>query len=144
MTIALQLRHPAPGLLLHSDQGSSYASDEYEALLKEHRLIFNKSSKGNCWNNTVTEIFFLSLRMERVWQCQYASHSEVRHQPVHRRFLQSRASVLGFGLFVARGLKARLTVEEPSACRNNSTTTRNAKLRMSTQRSFQQFAASLF
>jgi len=34
------------------------------------------SKKGNCWNNAVTERFFLDLKMERVWRKEYANHAE--------------------------------------------------------------------
>ena len=40
------------------------------------------SRKGNCWadlefcHNAVMERFFLNLNMERVWQKDYANHSE--------------------------------------------------------------------
>ena len=34
------------------------------------------SRKGNCWDNAVMERFFLSLKMERVWQRDYANHTE--------------------------------------------------------------------
>lgn len=36
------------------------------------------SRKGNCWDNAVAERFFLNLKMERVWQCQYANHAEAK------------------------------------------------------------------
>ncbi len=34
------------------------------------------SRKGNCWDNAVMERFFLNLKMERVWQADYANHPE--------------------------------------------------------------------
>ena len=34
------------------------------------------SRKGNCWDNAVMERFFLNLKMERVWQNDYANHAE--------------------------------------------------------------------
>ena len=34
---------------------------------------------GNCWDNPVMERFFLSLKMERAWQRDYAHHSEAIH-----------------------------------------------------------------
>ena len=78
LTMALQQRRPAPGLVLHSDRGSQYASDEYQALLKQHHVVCSMSRKGNCWDNSVMERFFLNLKMERVWQRQYANHDEAR------------------------------------------------------------------
>ncbi len=55
---------------------TQYASTEYQVLLKKYGLIGSISRKGNCWDNAVMERFFLSLKMERVWQKDYASHSE--------------------------------------------------------------------
>ena len=34
------------------------------------------SRKGNCWDHAVMERFFLNLKMERVWQKDYANHAE--------------------------------------------------------------------
>ena len=78
LAMALQQRRPAPGLVLHSDRGSQYASDEYQALLKRHHVVCSMSRKGNCWDNSVMERFFLNLKMERVWQRRYANHDEAR------------------------------------------------------------------
>jgi putative transposase len=78
LTMALQQRRPARGLVLHSDRGSQYASDEYQAVLKQHHVVCSMSRKGNCWDNSVMERFFLNLKMERVWQRQYANHDEAR------------------------------------------------------------------
>jgi len=41
-------------------------------------FICNMSRKGNCWDNSIAERFFLDLKMERVWQRQYANHSEAK------------------------------------------------------------------
>jgi putative transposase len=71
-------RGPAPGLIVHSDRGSQYASDSYQTLLAEHGFICSMSRKGNCWDNAVAERFFLNLKMERVWQRDYANHAEAK------------------------------------------------------------------
>ena len=34
------------------------------------------SRKGNCWDNSVMERFFVNLKMERVWQKDYANPLE--------------------------------------------------------------------
>jgi transposase InsO family protein len=78
LAMALQQRRPQPGLILHSDRGSQYASDEYQALLTRHHVVCSMSRKGNCWDNAVMERFFLNLKMERVWRRQYANHNEAR------------------------------------------------------------------
>ena len=76
LLMAIQLRQPAPGLALHSDRGSQYASNEYQALLNKHGIVCSMSRRANCWDNAVMERFFLNLKMERVWQKEYANHAE--------------------------------------------------------------------
>jgi putative transposase len=76
LQLAIAQRQPAPGLIVHSDRGSQYASDAHQALLTKHSLVGSMSRKGNCWDNAVMERFFLNLKMERVWQRDYANHAE--------------------------------------------------------------------
>ncbi|USE39617.1 IS3 family transposase [Endozoicomonas sp. SCSIO W0465] len=58
-------RKPGSGVLHHSDQGSQYASLDYQAQLREYGMICSMSRKGNCWDNAVTERFFGSMKRER-------------------------------------------------------------------------------
>ena len=74
--IAICQRQPTTGLIMHSDRGSQYASHEYRELLDKHGLVGSMSRRGNCWDNSVMERFFLNLKMERVWRRQYANHDE--------------------------------------------------------------------
>jgi transposase InsO family protein len=73
---AIALRQPKPGLIVHTDRGSQYASQLHRDLLTRHQLVPSMSRKGNCWDNAVMERFFLNLKMERVWQRQYANPAE--------------------------------------------------------------------
>jgi transposase InsO family protein len=74
--MAIGCRNPTPGVLMHTDRGSQYASEAHTRLLAKHGLVPSMSRKGNCWDNAVTERFFLNLKMERVWQRQYANQGE--------------------------------------------------------------------
>lgn len=76
LQLAIAQRQPPPGLIVHSDRGSQYASALHQALLARHDLVGSMSRKGNCWDNAVMERFFLSLKTERVWQRDYANHAE--------------------------------------------------------------------
>ena len=76
LQMATVQRNPAVGLIVHSDRGTQYASAEHQALLAKHGLVGSMSRKGNCWDNAVMERFFLNLKMERVWQKDYANHAE--------------------------------------------------------------------
>lgn len=79
LSMAIQQRQPVSGLIVHSDRGSQYASELYQNLLNKHGFICSMSRKGNCWDNAVAERFFLNLKMERVWQRQYANHTEAKN-----------------------------------------------------------------
>lgn len=76
LQMATTSRQPLPGLLVHSDRGSQYASAEHRMVLTQRSLVASMSRKGNCWDNAVMERFFLNLKMERVWQRDYANHLE--------------------------------------------------------------------
>ena len=78
LNLAIISRKPAPGLVVHSDRGSQYASQDHQDLLDRHGLVCSMSRKGNCWDNAVMERFFLNLKMERVWQGDYANHAEAQ------------------------------------------------------------------
>lgn len=77
--MAITTRQPQPGLLVHTDRGSQYASHAHTALLAQHQLQPSMSRKGNCWDNAVAERFFLNLKMERLWRQPYANHAEAQH-----------------------------------------------------------------
>ena len=76
LQMAIAQRRPPAGLVVHSDRGSQYASEAHRALMARHGFLGSMSRKGNCWDNAVMERFFLNLKMERVWQKDYANHAE--------------------------------------------------------------------
>lgn len=76
LQMAIVQRNPQPGLIVHSDRGTQYASSLHQTLLTQYELVGSMSRKGNCWDNAVMERFFLNLKMERVWQKDYANHTE--------------------------------------------------------------------
>ena len=59
---------------------SSFGIEKHQFLppLERHGFVCSMSRKGNCWDNAVAERFFLNLKMERVWQRQYANHAEAK------------------------------------------------------------------
>jgi len=71
LNMAITLRKPKPGLLVHTDRGSQYASGAHRQILAQHGLVASMSRKGNCHDNAVMERFFLNLKMERLWQHRY-------------------------------------------------------------------------
>lgn len=61
---ALQRRCPPRGLLHHSDQGSTYTSENYQQLLDANGIVCSMSRRGNCYDNAVVESFFGTFKTE--------------------------------------------------------------------------------
>lgn len=59
-------RRPAPGLIVHTDQGSQYVADSFTAALRDVEARPSMSRRGNCWDNAVAESFFHSLKVEAI------------------------------------------------------------------------------
>jgi putative transposase len=66
LLMAVWRRRPKETVLVHSDQGSQYGSDDWQRFCKEHHLEPSMSRRGNCWDNAVAESFFSSLKKERI------------------------------------------------------------------------------
>jgi putative transposase len=64
LDMAVRRRQPRPGLVHHSDRGSQYTSDVYQAALRQHAIICSMSRAGNCFDNAPTESFFRTLKVE--------------------------------------------------------------------------------
>lgn len=78
LMMAIWLRRPEAGLVVHSDRGTQYASKAYRRLLKAHGFIGSMSRKGDCWDNAVAESFFGSLKQERVHWRNYQTRFEAQ------------------------------------------------------------------
>lgn len=66
LEMAIAQRRPGPGLLHHSDRGSQYACEEYQAALQREGMIPSMSRKGDCWDNAPGESLFATLKGELV------------------------------------------------------------------------------
>ena len=64
LDMALKRRCPDAGLLHHSDQGCTYASEDYQAVLEANGITCSMSRRGNCYDNAVMESFFSSVKSE--------------------------------------------------------------------------------
>lgn len=73
---ALRSRRPRPGLIHHSDQGSQYASYEYQKRLEKAQALSSMSRKGDCYDNAPMESFFSTLKRERIHRRKYWSRQE--------------------------------------------------------------------
>ena len=75
---AVWRRKPAPGLMLHSDQGSQFTGSEWQAFLKAHGIVCSMSRRGNCHDNAVAESFFQLLKRERIKRKIYLTRDACR------------------------------------------------------------------
>jgi len=64
LEMALTRRCPEMGLLHHSDRGSPYASEDYQAILEVHGITCSMSRSGDCYDNAVMEAFFSTVKIE--------------------------------------------------------------------------------
>ena len=64
LEMALKRRCPEAGLLHHSDQGSTYASEDYRAVLDFNGITCSMSRRGDCFDNAVMESFFSTVKSE--------------------------------------------------------------------------------
>jgi transposase InsO family protein len=78
LNMAIKQRKPSWGLLLHSDRGSQYASDYYQALLGKRGILCSMSRKGNCWDNAVMESFYRTLKVELIYLKKYETRMEAK------------------------------------------------------------------
>jgi putative transposase len=73
---AIVVRRPAAGLIHHSDRGSQYCSIEHQAELRKHGIQVSMSGKGNCYDNSMVEAFFKTLKSELVWRTAFQTRAE--------------------------------------------------------------------
>jgi len=78
LRMAREARHPAPGLIFHSDRGSQYASGEYRTELVAHGMIASMSGKGDCYDNAVAESFFSTIEFELLMKNDWHTREDAR------------------------------------------------------------------
>jgi putative transposase len=64
LEMAITRRRPPAGLLHHSDRGSTYSSQSYQALLEEAGMTVSMSRTADCYDNAAMESFFHSFKGE--------------------------------------------------------------------------------
>ena len=78
LLMAIWRRHPEEKVIIHSDQGSQYGSDDWSRFCRDHNLKPSMSRRGSCFDNAVVESFFSSLKKERVRRRIYKTRNEAR------------------------------------------------------------------
>jgi len=78
LTMAIQRRRPAAGLIHHSDRGRQYAAGDYRKILHAAAILQSMSRKANCWDNAPMESFFGTLKTELVHDGEYPDRDAAR------------------------------------------------------------------
>ncbi len=78
LAMAFEKRGKPQGVMLHSDQGWHYTSQQFRQQLWHYRIKQSMSRRGNCWDNAPMERFFRSLKTEWIPRTGYRYFSEVK------------------------------------------------------------------
>ena len=78
MMMAVWRRKPKTPVMIHSDQGSQFGSDDFNRWCKDNQLVPSMSRRGNCWDNAVAESFFSSLKKEQIKRHIYATRQDAK------------------------------------------------------------------
>jgi len=99
--MALWQREERIPVILHSDRGTQFTSDQYQQFLAGHNLTCSMSAVGSCADNAAAESFFGLLKRDRIHRRQYLTREEARadvfdyierfHNPRMRRRMERRA-----------------------------------------------------
>lgn len=76
LDMAMKRRCPESGLLHHSDQGCTYASEDYRARLEQHGIVCSMSRRGNCYDNAVMESWFSTVKSEEGERFESYAHAK--------------------------------------------------------------------
>jgi transposase InsO family protein len=76
--MAVGQRQPGEKLLHHTDQGSQYASGDYQQALIDADATCSMSRRGNCWDNAIAESFFATLKSELIYRAAWPTREAAR------------------------------------------------------------------
>lgn len=77
---AVQVRGASEGLILHSDQGSQYTSQEYHQLLEKHRIKYSYSRKGYPYHNASLKSWHGHLKREWLYPHSIKDFKQAKHE----------------------------------------------------------------
>ncbi len=78
LRMAVARRKPEAGLLHHSDRGTEFTSDRYQAALRELGIEVSMSRTANCWDNAAMESFFATLTKECIDRTRFETRQQAR------------------------------------------------------------------
>jgi len=76
--MAVARRRPQAGLLHHTDRGSTYTSESYQALLQQEGMVVSMSRTADCYDNAAMESFFHSFKGECIDGQSFQTRAQAR------------------------------------------------------------------
>ncbi|MCB0332127.1 MAG: IS3 family transposase [Bdellovibrionales bacterium] len=73
LKMALLRKQMPESFVYHSDRGSVYDSRAFRELLAANNITLSMSRKGNCYDNSVAESFFHTIKVELIFRMEYKS-----------------------------------------------------------------------
>ncbi|MDR3666189.1 MAG: IS3 family transposase [Ignavibacteriaceae bacterium] len=80
IAMAITNRKPGKDIIFHSDRGSQYTSNKVRNILKRYGFRQSMSSKGNCYDNAITETFFSTLKKELVYLTVFETKEQAKRE----------------------------------------------------------------
>jgi transposase InsO family protein len=80
LTMAARRQNYPAGVIVHSDRGSQYASDEFIRLTEALGYTRSMSAKGNCYDNATMESFFGVIKREELDRWEMPDLAAVRYR----------------------------------------------------------------
>jgi putative transposase len=77
MKAALDTLKNSKGLLIHSDRGFQYTSNDFKKIVDENHLTHSMSRVGKCIDNAPMESFWATLKVERYYLYHYDTFEEL-------------------------------------------------------------------
>src|SRR6266699_3470787 len=78
LRMAITRRRPQAGLLHHSDRGSTYTSENYQALLEQEGMIVSMSQTADCYDHAAMESSFHSFKGECIDSQSFQTRAQAR------------------------------------------------------------------
>lgn len=78
LDMALWNRRPAPGVIHHSDHGCQYTSIAFGSRCQEAGVVPSLGSRGDCFDNAITESFFATLECELLDRHVFRTRTQAR------------------------------------------------------------------
>jgi transposase InsO family protein len=78
LSMALQHRRPAKGLIHHTDRGPQYNTGAYRELMASHGIVASMNGRKVPQDNAVAESFFSTLKNELIHHCDFQTRDQAR------------------------------------------------------------------